>query len=175
MRGETVPAGFVPDRRPSNYDFPDITWQYLERIRELCRENGIELVLIKAPTLYPRWWDEWDVQIAEYAALHSLNYFNLQQFRDEIGLDMRLHTPNQGQHLNVLGAELLSRWFGTQLRELADTSDFPALPDHRNTPAIAEIWGRLIDDYDVHRETQLHEFAQYGEVRTITRSTRTRS
>jgi hypothetical protein len=170
MRAETIPAAsFVPtESRRDCYEFPDVTWEYLDRIRKLCAANGIELVLIKAPTLTPHWWDEWDEQIVDYAREHGLNYFNLQRYREEIGLDMQIHTPNQGQHLNVVGAEVLTRWFGEQLRGLAANSDFPALPDHRNTPQTSEVWQRLIADYDRHREIGLREFAEYGEVRTIT-------
>ena len=29
-------------------------------MRELCQEKGIELVLVKSPSLYPYWYDEWE-------------------------------------------------------------------------------------------------------------------
>jgi hypothetical protein len=165
MRGETVPAGFIPlEGRLDCYDFPDTTWENLDRIRELCRVNGIELILTKAPTMSPHWWDEWDEQIVRYAEQHSLTYFNFQSLRNEIGLDMQIHTPNQGQHLNVFGAEVLTQWFGARLKER-----FPDLPDHRHDPRTSSFWEQLIIDYDKHKEIQTREFALFGEIRTHTR------
>jgi hypothetical protein len=166
MRSETVPQTI--DRSPPRldcYEFPDITWEYLERIRVLCEENDITLILTKAPTSRPHWYDEWDEQIVEYANTHSLSYYNLQRVRDEIGIDLQIHTPNAGQHMNVFGAELLARWLGNELRT---TFAHLELPDHRNTPQIAQMWERMLTDYENHKAAQLRDLEQYGEIRTIT-------
>jgi hypothetical protein len=161
MRGETFPAtSRLPVAPPLEcYEFPDITWEYLGRIRELCEENGIELILFKSPAPIPHWYSEWDRQISEYAELHSLTYYNMIALSDEIGIDLSIHTPNQGQNMNVHGAELLSRWLGTQLSHL---------PDHRNNSQTLAEWERLISAYERHRTMQLYEFAAYGEIRTVT-------
>jgi hypothetical protein len=165
MRSEIVPEQSWP--RPSvlrdYHELPEITWEYLDRIRELCAENGITLILTKAPTLTPHWWPQWDEAVAEYAERHSLNYYNLQHLRDEIGIDFQFHSPNGGQHMNVFGAEQLSRWLGMTLRGLQIE-----LPDLRDEPVTAATWARIIADYDRHKAMQISEFENYGEIRTIT-------
>ena len=52
---------------------------YLDKMRALCAEKGIELILIKAPTNFWRyhWYDEWDEQVAAYADQYGLAYYNL--------------------------------------------------------------------------------------------------
>lgn len=52
-----------PAPAPAGYQFGSASWDYLNRMERLCRAHGIKLVLIKAPTLYPVWWKEWDAQI----------------------------------------------------------------------------------------------------------------
>ncbi|MCL1881527.1 MAG: SGNH/GDSL hydrolase family protein [Oscillospiraceae bacterium] len=173
MRSETVPVTRVPTpRRLDEYYFPDITWEYLERIRKLCYKNGIELVLTKAPTAFPHWHDGWDELIRDYADEHSLQFFSLGRMNENGELpepiDLQFHTPNAGLHMNVFGAEILSRWLGKELRS-NQAFDHLELPDHRNTAEIAKKWEQLIYEYDNHRTTQLAEFEQYGEIRTITR------
>ena len=59
----------------ADYTLPERAWEYLERIRELCVENGIELILVKAPTNSPGyyWFDQWEKQISEYAKEYGLS------------------------------------------------------------------------------------------------------
>ena len=65
----------LPAKRPlADYEFGDICWDYLDKMRTLCNENGVELILMKAPSLYPYWYEQYDSQIAEYASKHGLKY-----------------------------------------------------------------------------------------------------
>lgn len=122
---------------------PDTAWEYLEKIRILCEENGIRLILIKAPTnswgYY--WYDAWDAQIADYAENHSLPYYNLIPLAEEIGIDWSHDTYDAGVHLNVWGAEKLSAWFGALLRD-----EF-AVPDRRGDAAFSDFWDAAVQRY----------------------------
>ena len=51
-----------------------LLWKYLDMMTELCEKEGIELLLIKAPSLYPYWYDEYEAQVEDYAAAHNLRY-----------------------------------------------------------------------------------------------------
>ena len=54
----------MPDPIPlPDYSFAQVCWDYLEKIRSLCEDNGIQLILVKAPTLYPAWYPQWEEQI----------------------------------------------------------------------------------------------------------------
>ena len=125
---ENLPA----KRKLPNYQFGDICYAYLDKIRQLCEEHGTELILIKAPSVYPYWYDEYDAQMKDYAETYGLRFYNMVEKADQIGLDYSLDTYDGGLHLNLTGATKLSGWFG---RILAEEH---GLPDHRGDPVYDE-------------------------------------
>ena len=77
------PAGDLPvQRKLASYQFEDICYNYLDKITKLCKDNGIQLVLIKAPSLYPYWYDEYDEQMKKYAEENDVDYYNLKNYVD---------------------------------------------------------------------------------------------
>ena len=116
-------------------------------MRELCEKHGTELVLIKAPSLSPVWWPQWEEQIEEYAEKHDLVYWNFLEYQEEIGIDWNTDTYDTGLHLNVYGAEKMSRFFG-QL--LVDTF---GLEDRRSDEALSEAWAKKVAIYDERKLT----------------------
>lgn len=160
LRADVRPLGDLPtERRRRSYDFDPLAWEYLDKIRMLCEAEGIHLLLIKAPSLYPAWYDEWDVQIQEYAEKYALNYLNLIEKADEIGLDFNRDTYDGGLHMNVYGAEKLSVYLGQYLKEQYQ------LPDRRSDAVFAEAWKEKAAYYDAMLREQEQEFAKYGYLR----------
>ena len=117
-----------------DYTFGENSYYYLDKMVELCKSHGTQLVLIKAPSLSPVWWDEWDQQMVDYAEKHDLLYINLLEHQEEIGIDWSTDTYDAGLHLNVYGAEKLSAYFGKVLVEQCGVAD------HRNDAAISADW-----------------------------------
>jgi hypothetical protein len=103
------------EKKLDNYDFSDESIRYLELMVKLCEENNIKLVLIKAPSLYPHWYKEYDKQIKEFALKHNVDYYNFKEYIDVIGLDYSLDTYDSGLHLNLTGATKLSKFFANIL------------------------------------------------------------
>ena len=130
-----------------DYTFGQNSYYYLDKMVELCKKHGTTLVLIKAPTLSPVWYDEWDQQMVDYAAEHGLLYINFLEKIDEIGIDWNTDTYDQGLHLNVYGAEKLSEYFGRILSEQLGTQD------HRTDSSIAEKWEKKCETYKNRKET----------------------
>ena len=132
----------------ADYTLPEIGFEYLEKMRLLCEEKGIELVLVKAPTNNWKyyWYDEWDAQITEYAATHGLAYYNMIDKTEEIGIDWSHDTYDEGYHLNVYGAEKLSVWFGRILQEEFDA------PDRREDEDLARVWEARVDRYYANKK-----------------------
>jgi len=146
MQTGIVPADTQAELTPEellDYTLPAAAMGYLERMRSLCEERGIELILVKAPTNFWRyhWYDEWDAQITDYAAEHSLSYYNLIPKSQEIGLDMSTDTYDAGAHLNVYGAEKLTRYFGAILR------DAHGIPDQRGSGPASAVWQQRVEAY----------------------------
>ena len=118
MQTGVRPVTSMPQITPlEDYTISPICMDYLDKMRLLCENYGVELILIKAPSIYPIWYDEWDAQMAEYANTHGLAYYNLYAMAEEIGIDWNLDTYDAGLHLNVWGAEKLSAYFGQLLTE----------------------------------------------------------
>ena len=159
MRADIRPEDEFPDPMPlADYTLGQNAMSYLRRMDALCKEKGITLVLVKAPTLYPHWYDEWDSQIADYAAENGLSYLNFIDLREKIGLDMSMDTYDAGLHLNVAGAEKLADYFGGWLRENG------GLPDHRGEKAYADYYEALTKNYEKEKNAQLTELEKTGQL-----------
>ena len=132
LREGVVPAKNVPVGKPlDSYEFGDTVWEYMEKMRLLCEEKGIKLILIKAPVTYPYWYDEWNRSIADYADSHGLSYINFLSRLGATGLSFDTDTYDGGLHLNKTGAEKLSEYFAPVLKELV-TDGSSAVVDRLN-------------------------------------------
>ena len=149
MRVDVKPAENVPEGKIlGNYDFGENAWKYLDKMTSLCDEKGIRLILIKAPSLYPYWYEEWEIQVEEYAAEHDLLYVNFLELVDEIGIDYSTDTYDAGLHMNLSGAEKLSFYLGQLLVDEA------GLADRRNEERMCEIWKGKIAAYEEEKQAQ---------------------
>lgn len=162
MRADVRPVTTVPTgRKLADYQFGANSYHYLDKMVELCAKNDIKLVLIKAPSLYPYWYEEWDQQMVDYAARHNLQYINFLDTIDEAGLDFNVDTYDAGLHLNLTGAEKMAHYFGQILQTRYQ------LPDHRNDPALQAIWAEKTAFYDNMRAQQLTELATFGYLKSF--------
>ena len=141
------PAENVPKGRPlGDYSFSEKNVEYLGRIADLCAEKGVELLLVKAPTVYPYWYPQWDENVRSFAEERGVDYINLLELSDEIGLDMKTDTYDAGLHLNVSGAEKLSFWFADMLKERY------GLEGHFGDPAYEGPWAEKLARYEKDKE-----------------------
>ena len=157
MRIDVKPAQTFPKpKKLANYEFGENSWKYLEKMRKLCEGKGIQLILVKAPSLYPAWYDEWEDQIEEYAKTYELPYYNFLELTDEVGIDFTKDTYDGGLHLNLSGAEKMGAYFGKILRE-----EFQ-VPDRRNDEKIASVWAEKCAAYYDMEKRQQEELDTYG-------------
>lgn len=102
----------LPTKRVlASYDFDKKVLKYFDKIVKTCEENNIELILIKAPSLYPYWYDEYNDFVENYAKEHDIKFYNFLDDIEEIGLDYSKDTYDAGLHLNLSGAKKLSTYF----------------------------------------------------------------
>lgn len=143
------------NKRPLvDYSFGQNCWDYLDKIKVLCEEHGTQLVLIKAPSLSPVWYDEWEEQIETYAKDNDLLYINFLEKQEEIGIDWNQDTYDRGLHLNVYGAEKLSTYFGQILTEEC------GLEDRRADKELSALWDSKTKAYELRKEQLLKEYQE---------------
>jgi len=141
------PVGKLPTKRAlADYQFPEICYDYLQKMTDLCKEKGVELILMKAPSLYPYWYEEYDAQIADFAEKNGLAYYDFTKVTEEIGLDFQTDTYDSGLHLNHAGAVKLSGYFADILAEKH------GMEDHREDPEIAALYEEKLGRYDAEIE-----------------------
>jgi hypothetical protein len=157
MRIDVKPVTIIPEgKKLVDYQFGDNSYDYLDRITKLCKDNDIELILIKSPSVYPYWYEEWDEQMVQYAKENDVTYINFLKVTDEMGIDYSQDTYDGGLHLNLAGAEKFTNYFGKIL------SDTYTMPDHSNDQEIKKIWDKKVGFYYSMKEDQQKELGEYG-------------
>ena len=129
---------------PVDTAFGETALEWFDRIVTLCRENEAALVLVKAPTdswRYP-WYDEYEEQVVALTEKYELPYYNLLDAFDEIGLDLTTDSYDGGLHLNVYGAEKVSRYFSSVLKERYQ------LRDGRRWNGATAMWTAIEEQYE---------------------------
>ena len=138
----------------ADYTFSPNAVAYLDKMVTLCEKSGVQLVFVKAPSIAVTWYPEWEKQVEDYAAGKGIPYFNFLELTDEVGLDFSTDTYDHGQHLNLSGAEKLSRYLGKLLQENC------SLADHRSDAALAAAWSEKERLYEQEKERLLSEAAK---------------
>jgi hypothetical protein len=162
MRADVKPVTAIPKpKKLPDYQFGSNSYYYLDKIVQLCKKNNIELVLMKAPSLYPSWYDEWETQMEDYANKHDLKYINFLELTDKIGIDFKKDTYDAGLHLNVTGAEKVADYFGSFLIENY------GLESHKNDEKLNKIWQAKVDFYYEMKNKQYEEINQYGYLKSF--------
>ncbi len=133
--------------------------KYLEMIRTLCESKGIKLILIKAPSLSPRWYDSEEEQVVKYAEEHSLPYINFYKLIKETGIDYETDTYDGGLHMNYTGATKLSKWLGKELKEKY------GINDHRADKKLAGVYREKVEWQQKIIDAQKAELDLYGEIK----------
>lgn len=147
MQVGVEPVVSVPEGKIlGDYSFGENAFRYLDKMVELCEKEEVELVLIKAPSLYPVWYPQWEEQVVQYAQDHDLKYINFLDCTEEIGLDYSRDTYDAGLHLNLYGATKLTDYFGAWLVEEY------RLSNRRDEEELSQIWGEKLQLFYEQKE-----------------------
>lgn len=151
---------FVADAKKGE-PFGSLPMEYLDKIRLLCESRGIQLILMKAPSLAPEWYDSDNQQVVDYAQKYDLPYINFYELLEETKIDYETDTYDGGLHMNLSGADKLSEYLGGVL-----TGEYQ-LPDHRGDPVYDEVYREKLEFYEDMKKQQQREIEQYGEIRNF--------
>lgn len=106
-----------------------VALDYLDRIVTLCREEGVELVLVCTPFLATPEQQGQMNAVADVAAEYGLTYWNFLQRPEETGFDPETDLYDYS-HLNANGALKFTRALGAELSALG-------VPDRRTQAEYA--------------------------------------
>ncbi len=112
---------------------------FLNQMRELCRNEGIQFVLVSSPSL-KNWSYEKHMGVQEYADKHGIDYVDMNLKNKEVGIDWLKDTRDQGDHLNFTGARKATRYLGQYLKEQN------ILMSHKNDKKY-ESWNGCLKKY----------------------------
>lgn len=160
MRVDVAPyeEGIWEEDEPDDFAFGENALGYLDRIRALCDEKGIRLLLVKAPSMSPLWYDEWEEQVVDYANAHGLDYINFLELIDEIGIDYDTDTYDEGLHMNLSGAEKCADYLGGWL------AGHYGLDDLRDDEQVCAQWEEKVRFYEDMKRAQYEELERFGEI-----------
>lgn len=140
---EVKPLENLPIKRKlPNYNFSEKNLEYLDKIVKLCKDNGIKLLLVKAPSQYPYWYDEYDSFVKDYANKNEIDYLNILEYVEEIGLDFSQDTYDGGLHLNLTGAIKNSNFFSEYLSSHYDLKNYKE----------DKFYNKLLKEYEKAKE-----------------------
>lgn len=112
------------ENKGEEFVIPDKTLKYLDMFVEKCKSEGITLVLTEVPSS-ESWSYAKSETLAKYAKEKGVTFLDLNKHNDEIKIDWKTDTPDKGDHLNIYGAEKVTKFIGKYLDENFD------LPDRR--------------------------------------------
>lgn len=130
-------------QKNSNDEIPKKTLEYLDKIIEICKYNNIEFVMIEVPT--PKVWNKTKhEQIQKIAEERNIPFIDTNMVLEEIGIDWEKDTPDNGGHLNVYGAEKVSKYIG---KYLYDNYEF----DNYKKENVFNTWEQTLKDYNEYK------------------------
>ncbi|MDD3413425.1 MAG: SGNH/GDSL hydrolase family protein [Lachnospiraceae bacterium] len=137
-----------------NYEFPQKAWEYLDKITELCKEKNVPLLLMKTPTYVNNWYDEYDEMLSQYASSKGIKYTNFDNYKVQMGNNLRLHYVDDGSHLNVVGAEVFSKFLGAYITEQYD------IKNHSHDKKYQDIWDKKLERYEVNKAVGMKKYEE---------------
>lgn len=160
--GSVMYASTLPLNTPaaSRYEvdatLSDPSREYLQKIIDLCHSENVSLLLMCCPVSYANGDVALDVynarpeiqqQIAEIASANDIPFLNF--IGDPSPLDLNdLEDFKDGPHLNIFGAEKLTAYLGSYIRDHYD------IPDRSSDRAFASRMDRLTSRYEAVKRFQ---------------------
>ncbi len=122
---------------------------YIVKIIDLCEKNNIKLLMTELPS--PNSWSlARSKSTTELANKYKIEFidFNLPQMQEKLKLDWKKHTHDKGSHLNVAGAEIVSKYIGKVLSEKYNCEN------HKEDKEISTKWKKEVKRYE-HNKVKL--------------------
>lgn len=123
-------------------EITELNRNYVEKIKALCEENNIELVLFKSPTKL--WTVEIDHAVRKLASEENLKYFNMNEayILNEMGIDDKKDLCDDSCHFNIYGTEKVSKWIAAYMQDSLNFADKRVVGTDTNA-----VWNSIYQEY----------------------------
>lgn len=151
IRGDVKPykKSKIESKKKKNEEIPDVVLTYMEKIQKLCDDSGAQLLLVGSPS--PRnYTKKRHNSIEQYAEENSLTFLDLNLKVKELGINWKTDSRDNGDHLNLSGAQKVTAYLGAYLAAEYE------LPDHRGEEAYAS-WDKESLEYKQKAEALLKQ------------------
>lgn len=142
LNNTSVPSKAVNHMKRTNaiQQISAINSQYVERIKSICDENGIKLVLLSTPSTV-NWNYERHNGVQQLADDLGCEYIDLNLKNNTLKIDWETDTRDAGDHLNYKGAVKVSDYLAEYLKSSRKLSD------HRGDK-LYELWAEANKAYE---------------------------
>ena len=122
---------------------------YLEKMVKLCKDNNIKLLLIEIPSA-ESWSKDLSDKTQEFANENNLEFIDMNLNYKDFGFDWKTDSADAGDHLNVYGAEKVSKYLGKIIQEKYN------IPNRKNDEQYSQ-WYEDSKIYNTDKEKLIHE------------------
>lgn len=123
-------------------EITEVNRTWFQKIRELCEEKGIELVLIKTPS--KGWLSEMNASMKAFAREEGLELLDMneEEVIRTLGLDEQNDFCDTSSHFNIYGTEKISRYLADYMEEKKSYTD-----QRIKGTATNAYWNQLYEEY----------------------------
>ncbi len=138
------------DHTPTIFEMDKRTKSYMKKIKELCDEKNIEILVTKLPS---EWWNTtYSEIVGDWVDENQVPFLNMTQKKILKKMNFDLETCYfDDNHLNYLGAEAASDYLGSYLTENYEFDE--------KSEKIEAAWDADYKKYEDYRSTYMLELA----------------
>ncbi len=128
------------DKSDKKQEMPQVVSIYMDQILKLCRDNDIKVLLVSVPSTMNHSYKRHNT-LVEYAEKENLDYVDLNTKTEELGINWDTDSRDKGDHLNISGAQKVTKYLGEYLKEHYE------LADKREDDAYQD-WNSIVAQYN---------------------------
>lgn len=124
--------------------------EYIEKIKQMLDEKGIKLVLFCPPHV-GLWTNDKHEFVQKFADKLGVPFLDINMEYDKTKIDLKTDFMDQGHHLNIVGAEKLSKFMAKYLKDNYN------LEDHRNDDNYSQYKNDLVK-YEEYKYNYMKDY-----------------
>lgn len=145
-------------------EVPAFNRVWFERIKDFCERKGIKIVIYSMPSATNYNWERVE-GLEKFAQEEGIEYIDLNQRADEIGIDWENDTNDGGDHMNLYGATKVTGYLGEYLSAKGDLTDHRGDAGYRDweeelvayDQLVIDMYGKSFADIKEEQEKQRRE------------------